>query len=241
MSLDSTDLAVITRLKAAGIPVIVVVVSGRPLDIASQLGGWNAALAAWLPGTEGAGVADVLFGDYNPTGKLPMTWMSSVSQQPINDGDGKAPLFPLGFGLSYTGTPTTTDPYAVVQAESATGNTGVQFQATTDTGGGQNAGFIGNGDNLFYDNVAFGTTSAARVSTRVASGATSGGTLTYRLDSATGPVVGTVTIAPTGGWQTWQTVTANVTGATGTHRLYLTFSRPTTGDFANVNWFQFAH
>ena len=106
MSLDSTDLATIDRLRAAGIPTIVVLVSGRPLDIASQVGNWNAVLASWLPGSEGAGVADVLFGDHAPTGKLPMTWMQSVSQQPINDGDGKAPLYPYGHGLTYT----TTDP-----------------------------------------------------------------------------------------------------------------------------------
>jgi beta-glucosidase len=110
MSLDTTDLNTISRLRAAGVPVIVVLVSGRPMDISSQLGNWNALLASWLPGTEGAGVADVLFGDYNPTGKLPMTWMQSVSQQPINDGDGKTPLFVYGFGLSFSGGPTSPPP-----------------------------------------------------------------------------------------------------------------------------------
>jgi beta-glucosidase len=105
MSLDATDLQTLSRLRATGVPVIVVLVSGRPMDIASELGNWAALVAAWLPGTEGQGVADVLFGDYNPTGKLPMTWMQSVSQQPINDGDGKPALFPYGFGLSYPGGP----------------------------------------------------------------------------------------------------------------------------------------
>jgi beta-glucosidase len=101
MGLDSTDLATLNTLRASGVPVIVVLVSGRPLDIAGQLPNWSALLAAWLPGTEGQGVADVLFGDYNPTGTLPMTWMQSVSQQPINSGDGKPALFPLGAGLRY--------------------------------------------------------------------------------------------------------------------------------------------
>ncbi|GAA1786961.1 glycoside hydrolase family 3 N-terminal domain-containing protein [Luedemannella flava] len=110
MSLDSTDLGTISRLRAAGVPVIVVLVSGRPLDIASEVGNWNALLASWLPGSEGAGVADVLFGSYNPTGKLPVTWMSSVSQQPINDGDGKTGLYPYGYGLSYTTVPPTSTP-----------------------------------------------------------------------------------------------------------------------------------
>ncbi|NJP95863.1 beta-glucosidase [Nonomuraea sp. FMUSA5-5] len=101
LGLDSTDLNTINTLRASGVPVVVVLVSGRPLDIAAQLPGWNALVAAWLPGTEGQGVADVLFGAAQPTGKLPMTWMSSASQQPINAGDGKTPLFPQGFGLTY--------------------------------------------------------------------------------------------------------------------------------------------
>jgi beta-glucosidase len=105
MALDSTDLATLSRLRASGVPLVVVLVSGRPLDIAAQLGDWSALLAAWLPGSEGAGVADVLFGDYAPTGTLPMTWMRTASQQPINDGDGQSALFAYGFGLGYPATP----------------------------------------------------------------------------------------------------------------------------------------
>ncbi|MFI9341133.1 glycoside hydrolase family 3 N-terminal domain-containing protein [Streptomyces sp. NPDC052773] len=101
MGLDQEDLQTLARLKASGVPVVVVLVSGRPLDIAAQLPDWKALLAAWLPGTEGGGVADVLFGDHAPTGKLPMSWMRSASQQPVNDGDGKSPLFPYGHGLTY--------------------------------------------------------------------------------------------------------------------------------------------
>ncbi|PKW17152.1 glycoside hydrolase family 3 protein [Saccharopolyspora spinosa] len=101
MGLDEEDKATLARLEASGVPVVVVTVSGRPLDIAAELPEWNALLAAWLPGTEGAGVTDVLFGDNNPTGTLPMTWMSSADQQPINEGDDQQPLFPHGYGLSY--------------------------------------------------------------------------------------------------------------------------------------------
>jgi beta-glucosidase len=101
MGLDQTDLDTLARLKASGVPVVVVLVSGRPLDIAAQLPDWAGLVEAWLPGTEGQGVADVLFGDYNPTGKLPVTWMQSAAQQPINVGDGQTPLFPYGYGLRY--------------------------------------------------------------------------------------------------------------------------------------------
>jgi beta-glucosidase len=101
MALDREDLRAIATLRNSGVPVIVLLVSGRPMDIATELPGWHALIASWLPGTEGDGVADVLFGAVAPTGTLPVTWMASASQQPINDGDGKTPLFPLGFGLTY--------------------------------------------------------------------------------------------------------------------------------------------
>lgn len=101
LGLDDEDLATIAKLRESGVPVVVLTVSGRPLDVAGELDGWNALLASWLPGSEGQGVADVLFGDHNPTGKLPMSWMRSFDQQPINEGDGQDALFPLGFGLRY--------------------------------------------------------------------------------------------------------------------------------------------
>ncbi|MEW2289765.1 glycoside hydrolase family 3 N-terminal domain-containing protein [Streptomyces sp. NPDC047841] len=103
LGLDQEDLQTLARLKASGVPVVVVLVSGRPLDVSAQLPDWKALLAAWLPGTEGAGVSDVLFGDYAPTGKLPVSWPRTSSQEPVNDGDGKDPLFPYGYGLTYSG------------------------------------------------------------------------------------------------------------------------------------------
>ncbi|HCU49210.1 MAG TPA: hypothetical protein DGG94_05270 [Micromonosporaceae bacterium] len=237
MGLDTADLNTINTLRASGVPVVVVLVSGRPLDIASQLPNWNALLAAWLPGTEGQGVADVLFNVAPPTGKLPMLWMSSVSQQPINDGDGKVPLFPYGFGLSY-GTTTPPSAFTVIQAESHNTQSGTQLETTTDAGGGQNVGFITPGDWLSY-NLAFGATSPANVVTRIASGAAVSGTIQYRLDSTTGPIIASVPVSNTGGWQVWTSATATLSGvATGNHLVYLTFTG-TGGDFVNINWFQF--
>jgi beta-glucosidase len=62
----------------------------------------NAFVAAWLPGTEGQGVADVLFGDFDFSGTLPMTWPREMSQLPINVGDAEYdPLFPYGYGQTY--------------------------------------------------------------------------------------------------------------------------------------------
>ena len=73
-SLSEADLAVIQKTKAVSERLVVVIVSGRPLDVRGHHKEWNALVAAWLPGSEGQGVADVLFGDYPFTGKLPVVW-----------------------------------------------------------------------------------------------------------------------------------------------------------------------
>jgi beta-glucosidase len=102
LGLDQDDKNTLSAVKRAGVPMVVILVSGRPMIITSELPGWQALIAAWLPGTEGQGVADVLFGDYKPTGKLPHSWPRSEAQLPINVGDAAYdPLFPYGFGLTY--------------------------------------------------------------------------------------------------------------------------------------------
>lgn len=99
--LDTEDKSALQNMKKAGIPVVVVLVSGRPLFIDDVMDQADAWVAAWLPGTEGAGVADVLFGDYKPTGKLSFTWPKSTSTS-LHRGDaGYQTLFALGYGLSY--------------------------------------------------------------------------------------------------------------------------------------------
>lgn len=106
LDLDASDVALVKKVKAAGVPTIVVLLSGRPLILEPILGDADAILAAWLPGTEGDGVADVLFGVFNPTGRLSHTWPQSTAQIPINVGPNgeppaATPLFPYGYGLSY--------------------------------------------------------------------------------------------------------------------------------------------
>ncbi|KAM0937158.1 putative glucan 1,3-beta-glucosidase [Dioscorea sansibarensis] len=83
------------------IKCVVVIISGRPLVIEPYVHMIDAVIAAWLPGTEGQGVTDVLFGDYGFSGKLSRTWFKSVDQLPLNIGDAHyEPLFPFGFGLT---------------------------------------------------------------------------------------------------------------------------------------------
>ncbi|MFZ5824162.1 MAG: glycoside hydrolase family 3 protein [Bacillota bacterium] len=102
LDLDAADQALVARAHQAGVKVVLVLVSGRPLVVTEQIEQVDAFLAAWLPGTEGAGVADVLFGEVKPSGKLPVSWPRSNQQLPVNVGDpAYSPLFPFGFGLTY--------------------------------------------------------------------------------------------------------------------------------------------
>jgi beta-glucosidase len=92
----------ISRYHDAGKKVVVVLVSGRPLLVDQELGQSSAFVAAWLPGSEGRGIAEVLFGDYGFKGRLGFSWPRSAVQIPINVGDRDyEPLFPYGFGLTY--------------------------------------------------------------------------------------------------------------------------------------------
>jgi beta-glucosidase len=85
------------------VPVVTVLYSGRPLVLGAALEASDAFVAAWLPGTEGRGLTDVLFGDYGPKGKLPRTWPRSNDQIPqIAANPAKVNAqFPYGYGLSF--------------------------------------------------------------------------------------------------------------------------------------------
>jgi beta-glucosidase len=105
LGLPPEDAAAIQAMRAHARKVIVIILSGRPLIISALLPQAEAWVAAWLPGSEGAGVTDVLFGDQPFSGKLPYTWPRSAAQLPLNVNNigGKTgcdgPLFPFGYGL----------------------------------------------------------------------------------------------------------------------------------------------
>ena len=104
LSLSSTDSDLVNKVRPLVKKLVVILVSGRPMIINDALKSADAFVAAWLPGTEGQGVADVLFGDQPFTGKLPFTWPKSMDQLPFNlsspAAGAKAPLFPFGYGLT---------------------------------------------------------------------------------------------------------------------------------------------
>jgi glucosylceramidase len=144
-------------------------------------------------------------------------------------------------GATFTWTGTQNGGYAVmatnqIQASSFNSVSGLETEPTTDTLGGYDVGYADNFDYAVYQYVDFAT-GITNVTVRVAS-ASNGGTLEFRLDSPAGPLISSVTITNTGGWQTWQTVTAPVSGASGLHNLYLVF-RGTASGIGNLNWFQF--
>jgi beta-glucosidase len=100
LDLSAEDIALIATAKASGAPVTTLLLSGRPLILGSALDASDAFIAAWLPGTEGQGVADVLFGDVKPAGKLSREWPRNSDQFAANKMIGE-PLFKFGFGLTY--------------------------------------------------------------------------------------------------------------------------------------------
>ena len=104
LDLAAADAALIAKAKAAGVPVITVLYSGRPLVLGKTLDETDAFVAAWLPGTEGEGIADVLFGKVRPTGKLPRPWPENNSEHNSDAFRLSAvqPLFSSGYGLSYS-------------------------------------------------------------------------------------------------------------------------------------------
>ena len=165
----------------------------------------------------------------------------------MTTGGGSTTPTPTPTTASPTPTPTATGgggggATGTIQAETFNAQSGTATEATTDTGGGQDVGWIANGDWLRYNNVNFGSAGLGQFKARVASGAAGGvsGLVEVHLDSLTNPSIGSFALASTGGWQSWQTIPANITRTTGTHTVYLEFKSGQPADFVNLNWFTFS-
>ena len=102
LTLTAEQQALVARAARSGKPVVLISMIGRPIVLGAAADRAKALVAAWLPGSEGAGIADVLFGDVKPSGKLPHTWPAQLDQIPLNEGEWDIkPLYAYGFGLSY--------------------------------------------------------------------------------------------------------------------------------------------
>ncbi|WP_152393341.1 glycoside hydrolase family 3 N-terminal domain-containing protein [Paenibacillus guangzhouensis] len=250
LKLDSEDLATLDNIKSSGVPTIVVLVSGRPLMIGDRLNDWAGLVEAWLPGTEGEGVADVLFGDKDFTGKLPVRWpfYTEAYTNPVAGQSNLEPkyvLFNYGYGLTKAEeTPTLPimpdkpgpkDPYDKVEAENYTAKSdGLKSENSSDTGGGQDIGYTYGGAWLEYliDVPVSGTYDIDFRYAGGDAGTTNSGIL---IIDASGHTLGELKgVGYTGGWQTWKTATVNgVHLEAGVQKIKMQF----TNGGLNFNWF----
>jgi uncharacterized protein (DUF608 family)/regulation of enolase protein 1 (concanavalin A-like superfamily) len=164
--------------------------------------------------------------------EIKVNWSGTVNSSGINivvNGDPPPTTTP-------SPTPAPLNGFSQIEAENFSGMSGVQSEACSDTGGGQDVGFIENGDYTVYNNVDLGG-GAAGFDVRFASN-NSGGNIEVRLDDLNGTLVGTCAVTGTGGWQTWAGSSCSISGASGVHTLYLKFTGG-TGYLFNLNWFKF--
>jgi hypothetical protein len=140
-------------------------------------------------------------------------------------------------------TPSGVDAYAPIQAENAAAQSGIEKQDTADEGGGQNVGWISNGDSMRFDAIDFGDKPATQLIARVASAVGDGvnGRMEIRIDSPANPPVGSLPIRNTGGWQNWISQATDLAGVTGLRTVFVTFAADRGDDFVNVNYVKFSH
>ena len=250
-----SDLAMLESLKAQNIPVISIFITGRPLWVNKELNASNAFVAAWLPGSEGGGIADVIFkaanGEINHdfTGKLSFSWPKQSNQLVLNRGDENYdPLFAYGFGLNYQDTDTLGDNLdtsdngtgqpdiihtvpGTIEAEQFSAMFGIQTETSTDsgggTGGGINIGYVDVGDWLEYS-IDVQTAGTYTIEYRLASNFGSDGFITL-ID---GTQIDQQWVPNTGGWQSWVTKSATVNLQAGSQTLRIN----ATGNLWNMNW-----
>lgn len=252
---SKSDLALLESLRAQNIPVVSIFLTGRPLWVNKELNASNAFVAAWLPGSEGDGVAEVIFKtaagaiNYDFKGKLSFSWPKRTEQTIINRNDSNYdPLFAYGFGLTYQDTDSLGDNLdtadsgtgqpeiifsvpGTIEAEQYVAMNGVQTEASSDsgggTGGGINVGYIHIGDWLEYS-IDVQNSGSYLIEYRLASNVGSNGFKTL----VDGVELDQQSVPNTGGWQSWVTRSATIELLSGTQTLRIN----AIGDEWNLNW-----
>jgi beta-glucosidase len=252
---SKSDLALLESLRAQNIPVVSIFLTGRPLWVNKELNASNAFVAAWLPGSEGDGVAEVIFKtaagaiNYDFKGKLSFSWPKRTEQTIINRNDSNYdPLFAYGFGLTYQDTDSLGDNLdtadsgtgqpeiifsvpGTIEAEQYVAMNGVQTEASSDsgggTGGGINVGYIHIGDWLEYS-IDVQNSGSYLIEYRLASNVGSNGFKTL----VDGAELDQQSVPNTGGWQSWVTRSATIELLSGTQTLRIN----AIGAEWNLNW-----
>lgn len=165
---------------------------------------------------------------YQSSGKADVTSMSIN----IGPGGNTTPTPPP----TPTATPGPRSAFSQIEAEAFNDQSGIQTETCNESG--MNIGYVENGDYAVYKNIDFGN-GATNFQARVAS-AENGGNIEIRLDSINGKLIGTCPVTGTGDWQTWATVSTNVSGVSGSHDLYLKFTGG-SGYLFNMNWIKFSN
>lgn len=188
----------------------------------------------------------VVYNDSASTRSFQVVWYGTSFQYSLPSYAGAT--FQWDAGLEYSCRPSCWAPVipatTEIQASSynqvstATLSSGLQTEPCSDTNGGFDVGYATPGYWAEYKNVDFGS-GVHSVAVRVANGSGSASGIEFHTGSPTGPLLAQTTIPNTGGWQSWQTVTASVSGASGVQNVYLVFANGVTGAAGNVNWFQF--
>ncbi|WP_335868957.1 beta-1,3-glucanase family protein [Bacillus sp. 2205SS5-2] len=139
--------------------------------------------------------------------------------------------------LPATINPIADDAYRQIEAENFDSMKGIDTEPTIDTNGGRNVGWIENEDYIAFHNLDFAEGGVKEIQARVASN-TAGGEIEVRLDSVTGPILATVAVSHTGGWQSWNSITTEIANIAGIHDVYLSFKGSGEG-LMNLNWIKF--
>jgi hypothetical protein len=177
----------------------------------------------------------------DPNGISNTNWHARVD----NGSEDKVGAWLADLGVSTVTTSPPSKPrdaFGVIRARTFDAQAGTTAEPCKDDGGGEDVGAIANGDSLVFRNVVFGEEGPGELALRIASGAAAGvtGNIELPIDGVTGPKVADVAVGNTGGWQSWTTLTAPVSGLTGTHDVHVVFTSASPSDFVSLNWFSFA-